>query len=66
VDALGAQRASQVKIDLDESTLALRDVWDAVQGFGGWAALIARGAGPQEGPRNSTGRTASAHSRRAG
>jgi hypothetical protein len=61
VDALGAQRASQVKVNLDGSTLALRDVWDAVQGFGGWEALIARGSSdPLAGPCNSAGRVASA------
>ena len=55
-DALGAGRASQVKVDLDESTLALRDVWAAVQGFGGWEALVKRGEvergskHPQEAP----------------
>jgi hypothetical protein len=54
-DALGAQRAESVKIDLDDGTLCLRDVWAAVQGFGGWEALVARGT-PQDGPGGSAGR----------
>jgi hypothetical protein len=49
-DALGASRASELKINLDESPVALRDVWEVVQSFGGWEALIARGSRPQDGP----------------
>ena len=44
VDALGARRAASLSIDLDSEAPALRDVWDAVQSFGGWQALIKRGA----------------------
>jgi hypothetical protein len=46
VDALGPQRASGVKIDLDDGSITLRDVWDALEslcGPSGWAALVKRG-----------------------
>jgi hypothetical protein len=43
VDTLGAQRASGVKVDLDDGALTLRDVWEALESFGGWAALVRRG-----------------------
>jgi hypothetical protein len=45
-DALGPQRASGLKIDLDDGAPTLRDVWDALEsvcGPSGWAALVWRG-----------------------
>jgi hypothetical protein len=48
VDALGAQRASGLKISLDDPSLSLRDVWDAIAdvcGPSGWASLTRRGQG---------------------
>ena len=46
MDCLGAQRASGLKIDLDDGALALRDVWAAIEslcGASGWTALVRRG-----------------------
>ena len=45
-DVLGAARAAGMEIELDEGTLTLRDVWDALEnrcGPHGWAALVRRG-----------------------
>jgi hypothetical protein len=45
-DVHGSQRASGLKIDVDESTLTLGDVWDALAdlcGPYGWQALVKRG-----------------------
>jgi hypothetical protein len=45
-DALGPQRASGLKIDLDDGAPTLRDVWDALEslcGPAGWSALVKRG-----------------------
>jgi hypothetical protein len=45
-EALGASRASGIKVDLGDGKLVLRDVWDAISdlcGPSGWAALTRRG-----------------------
>ena len=45
-EALGASRASGVKVDMGDGKLVLRDVWDAIAdlcGPSGWQALTRRG-----------------------
>lgn len=39
VDALGAQRASGVRVDLSDGPITLHDLWDALESFGGWQFL---------------------------
>ncbi len=43
-DTLGATRAAGVKFASEDDPVALRDVWAAIQDFGGWETLVKRGA----------------------
>jgi len=45
-DTLGAARAARVQISLDDGSITLRDVWDAIAsvcGPAGWQQLCRRG-----------------------